>query len=521
MYILMNEPLIAVKDQFLSLNELLSDQENLLNFIEDCLRSAIEEEKVINHLLQDYSFEKVGIDSLTVEIILSEIEERLNLNITLNREVLLTHNTISKLALYIQQIIQQQHISNPLDVKDKKKFTDFTLLPGYVELQHQKNYLKTFQSQDLFFQEGEGYSGSEIIFTNKKYINYSGYNYLGLANNPDIIAKVKQAIDQYGTSVSASRLVGGNKILHTLLEQKIAAFIGTENALVFSAGHATNVNTITYLMGPKDVIFYDALSHNSLIQGALFSGASRFSYAHNNPEHLAELLYTYRSQYERALIITEGVFSMDGDISPVPAFIKLKKEYDCWLMIDEAHSLGTIGKQGKGVCEYFNVSANDVDILMGTLSKSLASCGGYIAGSQALIDNLKYKSPGFIFSAGISPANTAAALYSLQKIEEESWRVTQLQQNSAIFLERLKSLGLNTGLSHHTPIIPVIMNDEKKILELSLSLKNDGIFAMPILYPAVPRNLSRMRFFINSSHTSNDIIKTADCLHKFMLPLRE
>mgnify|MGYP001092139963 FL=1 len=520
----MNEPLIAVKDQFISLSKLSSDQKNLINFLEDCLRAVIEEEKVVNLILQDYPFEKVGIDSLAVEMVLSEIEERLNLNITLNREVLIIHDTISKLALYIQQnieqSIQQKHISHPLALEDKKKFTDFTLMPGYIELKHQKNYLKTFQSENVFFQEGEGHSGSEIVFSNKKYINYSGYNYLGLAHDPDIIIKVKQAIDQYGTSVSASRLVGGNKILHTLLEQKIAAFLGTENALVFSAGHATNVNTITYLMGPKDVIFYDALSHNSLIQGAVFSGASRFSYAHNNPEHLAELLYTYRSQYERALIVTEGVFSMDGDIPPVPTLIELKKKYDCWLMIDEAHSLGTIGKQGKGVCDYFNVRANDIDILMGTLSKSLASCGGYIAGSQALIDNLKYKSPGFIFSAGISPANTAAALYSLEKIEEESWRVRKLQQNSELLLEQLKLLGLDTGLSHHAPVIPVIMNNEKTILQLSLNLKNDGIFAMPIIYPAVPRNLSRIRFFVNSSHTSNDIIKTTECLHKHLLFLK-
>lgn len=335
-------------------------------------------------------------------------------------------------------------------------------MPGYAELQKQRSYLNALNAQDLFFQEGKEYSANEIVFNNNKYINYSGYNYLNLSHDPDVIESVKKAIDEYGTSVSASRLVGGNKELHTLLEQKIAAFLGTENALIFSAGHTTNVNTITYLMGQKDVIFYDALSHNSLIQGAIFSGASRFSYAHNDQNHLAELLEVHRSQYERALVITEGVFSMDGDIAPVPDLIKLKNKYDCWLMIDEAHSVGTIGEKGGGVCDYFNLPATDVDILMGTLSKSLASCGGYIAGSQALIDNLKYKSPGFIFSAGISPANTAAALCALEKIEKEGWRVSALQENSKILLHKFKSLGFNTVPSQHTPIIPIIISSEKK-----------------------------------------------------------
>lgn len=508
----MNNFLVQVKGQFLDLDALTSNKENLYDFIEDCLRAAIEDEKVIDRLLQNYPFEKVGIDSLAVQTIFMEIEERLKLNISLDMEILITHSTVKELAEYIGDIINENTIVDNTTNESNNKFTDFSLLPGYMELQKQREYLKTLHAQDLFFQEGKEYVANEIEFNNTKYVNYSGYNYLNLSHDADVIESVKQAIEEYGTSVSASRLVGGNKNLHTLLEHKIATFLGTENALIFSAGHATNVNTITYLMGQKDVIFYDALSHNSLIQGALFSGASRFSYTHNNPHHLAELLETYRSQYERALIITEGVFSMDGDIAPVPDLISLKNKYNCWLMIDEAHSIGTIGKKGGGVCDYFNIPASDVDILMGTLSKALASCGGYIAGSQILIDNLKYKSSGFIFSAGISPSNTAAALCALEKIEKESWRVNALQENSQILLNEFKSLGFDTGPSQHTPIIPIIMSSEKKILELSLHLKNQGIFAMPIIYPAVPKNESRVRFFVNSSHTKNDISRTVECL---------
>ena len=272
------------------------------------------------------------------------------------------------------------------------------------------------------------------------------------------------------------------------------------------------VNIIGNIVGPQDLILHDSLAHNSSVQGCILSHAKRMHFRHNDMEHLERTLKKFREKFRRVLIIAEGIYSMDGDICDLPELIRLKKEYGAMLMIDEAHSFGTIGDCGRGITSYYEADTADVDILMGTLSKSAASCGGYIAGSSRFIKYLRYNSPGFVFSCGMTPANTAAACRAIELFEEESFRIEKLHSNSQYFLNKLSLMGYDTGLSEGTPIIPIILGDSHRAIDMSNDLFREGINALPIVYPAVKENEARIRFFISASHTREDLDRTLDVL---------
>ncbi|MEM7348141.1 MAG: aminotransferase class I/II-fold pyridoxal phosphate-dependent enzyme, partial [Chloroflexota bacterium] len=263
----------------------------------------------------------------------------------------------------------------------------FDLFPEY---RYVEEGLQTLQIANPYFRPHEGINNDQTRIDDRVLINYSSYNYLGLSGDETVSDAAKEAIDLYGTSVSASRLVSGEIPLHNELEKELADLVGTESCLAYVGGHATNVTTIGHLFGPQDLILYDALIHNSALQGALLSGADYLSFPHNDWQVLDQLLTEKRAAYRRVLIVVEGVYSMDGDIPDIPNFTAIKTRHHAFLMIDEAHSIGAVGEQGRGVGEYFGINPADVDIWMGTLSKSFASCGGYIAGSHALIQYLKY-----------------------------------------------------------------------------------------------------------------------------------
>lgn len=250
--------------------------------------------------------------------------------------------------------------------------------------------------KNIYFNVNEGISNNTTVIDGKPYINYSGYNYLGLSGEPSVTKAVIDAVKKWGTSVSASRLVSGEKSLHQELETAISNLIGTEDCLVFPSGYSTNITIITHLFGKNDLIIHDELAHNSIIQAAVFSGAERIAFPHNNHQFLTNFLEKYRDRYRKVLIVTEGIFSMDGDIAEIPKLIAIKKQFNSFLMIDEAHSIGVLGKTGKGIREYYNIDAKDIDIWMGTLSKAFASCGGYVAGTYELIEYLKYTASGFV-----------------------------------------------------------------------------------------------------------------------------
>jgi 8-amino-7-oxononanoate synthase len=257
---------------------------------------------------------------------------------------------------------------------------------------------------------------------------------------------------------------------------------------------------------------YDALSHNSIVQGALLSGAHRKPFPHNDWEAVDEILTKQRRDYQRVLIVVEGIYSMDGDFPDLPEFIKIKQRHKAFLMVDEAHSLGVLGEKGEGIASYFGVNPKDIDICMGTLSKTLASAGGYVAGDKALVELLRTYAPGFLYSVGIPPASAAAALAALQLLQSEPERVTALRKNSVLFLQKAKEKGINTGLSQGYSVIPVIVGGSIKSGRLADFMFKRGVNVQPIFYPAVEEKAARLRFFISSAHTEEQIVKTIEIL---------
>jgi 8-amino-7-oxononanoate synthase len=359
-----------------------------------------------------------------------------------------------------------------------------------------------------FFNVHEAVTNDRTLIAGREYINFCSYNYLGMSGDPVVTQASRQAIKQYGTSVSASRLVSGEKPLHGQLERALADFIGTEDAVVFVGGHSTNETTIGHLLGPSDLVVHDALAHNSILQGCILSGAHRRTFPHNDIAACDELLGTLRHRYRRTMIVVEGVYSMDGDYPNMQALVDIKRKHGAILMVDEAHSIGTMGLRGRGMAEFADLNPRDVDIWMGTMSKSFGSCGGYIAGCQELVTYLKYTAPGFVYSVGMSPPAAAAALASIQLLEEEPERVARLAENAALFLRLAREAGLNTGSSGGTPVIPVITGNSQHALALSHRLFERGINVQPILYPAVEESAARLRFFITCTHSDEQIRTT-------------
>jgi 8-amino-7-oxononanoate synthase len=378
----------------------------------------------------------------------------------------------------------------------------------YLRLQDNLALTKKAGLTNPFFNVHEGITSDRTTIGGREYINFCSYNYLGMSGDSVVTQAANEATGKYGTSVSASRVVSGEKPLHRQLERAIADFLGTEDSIVFVGGHSTNESTIGHLFGPNDLILHDALAHNSILQGAILSGARRRPFPHNDWHTCGQLLEQYRHEYRRVLVAIEGVYSMDGDYPELPRFIEIKQKHKAYLMVDEAHSLGTMGLHGRGISEHYGVNPRDVDIWMGTLSKSLGSCGGYISGTRTLVEYLKYTAPGFVYSVGLTPSNTAAALASLELLQEEPERVAQLNENSRYFLELAKQARLDTGLSNNTAIIPVITGNSEYALRLSHQLHQRGINVQPILYPAVEESAARLRFFITSSHTKEQIRTT-------------
>ncbi len=399
---------------------------------------------------------------------------------------------------------------------DRARYTDFRSHPAYKQIEIMREGSASLGIEDPFFRLHEGCSGATAVIGGKTYVNYASYNYLGLAGHPEVIKASTEAAARYGTSVSASRIVSGERPVHQQLERELAALYQADDALALVSGHATNVSVIGYLMGPKDLVLHDEYIHNSSLVGAQLSGARRMPFKHNSVEALEQLLVQHRGQFERVLIVTEGLFSMDGDVPDLRAMVNLKQRHQAWLMVDEAHALGVLGEKGLGSFELTGVNPTDVDIWMGTLSKTLSGCGGYIAGVQPLIDILRNLAPGFLYSVGMPAPTAAASLQALQIFLREPERVSRNQRNSEVFLQRARALGLDTGSSVGRAVVPVILGGSVKAARLSAELFRNGINVQPILYPAVPEKSARLRFFISSEHTDSQLTETCAVLQAYM-----
>jgi 8-amino-7-oxononanoate synthase len=367
-------------------------------------------------------------------------------------------------------------------------------------------------SRDPYFITHERTIRDTTMVAGRELVSFASYNYLGLSGHPVVLDAAKDALDRFGSSVSAARMLSGQRPSHVELDRQIADLLGAEEAVTLVGGHATNVGIIGHLFGTEDLVVHDALAHDSILQGCRLSRAARQPFPHNDLRALDTLLTKARREYRRVLVVVEGVYSMDGDIAPLPELIELKRRHHTLLMVDEAHSIGVLGKAGRGISEHFGVAAGDVDIWMGTLSKSFASCGGYLAGRRHLIDYLRYTLPGFIYSAGMTPANTAAASAAIKTMLAEPERVTRLRERGALFLERAKAAGIDVSVSGGTPIVPCVIGDSLRSLTTSLELFDQGISVNPILHPAVEERATRLRFFVTSEHTAEQIINTVATL---------
>lgn len=336
---------------------------------------------------------------------------------------------------------------------------------------------------------------------------FSSNNYLDLANDPEVKAAACEALEQYGVGAGGSRLTTGTGPLHVRLEEELARFKGREAALVFNTGYMANVGILSALMGRGDVIFSDQLNHASIIDGCRLSGAEVVVYRHNDMADLEEKLGAYRGR--KGLIVSDGVFSMDGDLVPLPQLVELAKRYGVRTMIDEAHATGVVGATGRGTEEYYHMEGS-VDVLMGTLSKAVGSEGGFVCGSKELIHYLINKARSFIFSTALSPVTMAAGLRGLQKIQEEPQRVAQLRDNMAFLCRELGRYGI--PVQSDSAILPIIVGEEKRAMAAMEALKERGYYVSAIRYPTVARGSARLRVALMSSHTREELAGLAQAL---------
>jgi 8-amino-7-oxononanoate synthase len=388
--------------------------------------------------------------------------------------------------------------------------TDFSTLPGYDELRLYERIGEKLGLGNPYFRLHDGRAGAETKIDGRALTNFASYDYLGLNAHPEITAAAHAAIDRYGVSSSASRCVAGERPVHLQLERAIAEHYGVEDSLVLVSGYSTNVSVIGQIVGPNDLVVLDSVIHNSAVMGSVLSGANRRGFLHNDLENLDSLLSETRHRFERVLIVVEGHYSMDGDYPDLPKLVDIKKRHGAWLMVDEAHALGVLGPRGGGIAEHFGVEPREIDLWMGTLSKTLAACGGYIAGSAELIHYLKNFAGAFAYSVAMPPAIAAAAAKALEILHREPERVARLQHNAALFARLAKERGLDLGTGAGTAIAPIIIGDSLPAVMLSEVLFERGINVMPVLHPAVPAKQARLRFFLTAAHAEHDIVRALD-----------
>ncbi len=361
------------------------------------------------------------------------------------------------------------------------------------------------QALDLYFYNQpitELRGGARVLVNNRDMGMYASYSYLGLVGHPKINKASLAAIEKYGTGTHGVRSLAGSLTIHDELEETIADFKGAESAITYSSGYATNLTVISTLVGRGDYVISDKLNHASIVDGCMMSGAKFLRFRHNDMEALEQRLRQVPTGSAK-LVVADSVFSMDGDVIDFPKMVEVCQKYGAWLMIDEAHSVGVLGKTGRGIEEHFNMPGT-IDIKMGTLSKTIPSVGGYVAGKKELIKYLRHASRAYIFSAALPPAQAAAAKAAFDVILEEPWRVEKLNQNSRQFISGLKECGFDT-LYTQTAIVPVICGDDNTAFAVTQAAQRKDVFVLPVVSPAVPPGLARLRATVTAAHEPHEI----------------
>ena len=347
--------------------------------------------------------------------------------------------------------------------------------------------------------------GAWLVVDGKRVLNFCSNNYLGLANHPRIVQAAQEAVKKFGVGPAAVRSIAGTMDLHLELERRLAAFKGVEAAITFQSGFTANMGTIPALVGKEDAVFSDELNHASIIDGCRLSGAKIIRYAHCNPQDLDRVLSEERSKYPRAMVITDGVFSMDGDISPLDKIYEVAQKYETILMVDDAHGEGVIGKGGRGIVDHFGLHGK-VDVEVGTLSKAFGVVGGVSAGNPVVVEWLRQRGRPFLFSSAMTVPDVAACLAALDILESSTELVDKLWENTRYFKTEMRRLGFDTGLST-TPITPIMLGEAPLAQQFSRQLFEDGLFAMSIGFPTVPKGKARIRVMISAAHSRQDLDK--------------
>ncbi len=354
--------------------------------------------------------------------------------------------------------------------------------------------------------------GAWIVVDGKRVLNFCSNNYLGLANDARLKQAAHDAVEKFGVGPAAVRSIAGTLALHNELEKRLADFKGVEATISFQSGFNSNGAVIPALVGKEDVIFSDELNHASIIDGARLSGANIARYTHNDAEALEDAITQSAGTYRRALIVTDGVFSMDGDIAPLPQIVEVAERHDILLMVDDAHGEGVLGRGGRGIVDHFGMHGR-VDVEVGTMSKAFGVVGGYVAGKKEIVEWLRQRGRPFLFSSAVTPADAAACLRAVDILEESTELVEKLWNNARYFKKEMKQMGFDTGASE-TPITPVMLGDAQLAQNFSRALFDNDVFAMAIKYPTVPQGKARIRVMISAAHSQEDLDKGLEVFGK-------
>ncbi len=469
------------------------------------LRARLAEELAIPELQLDpeRSPAELGADSVVLVGLVGELEDRLGRRVPI--ELLRDAATLRAAA----EAVLAPAASDPVDV---------ATWPEHRALRARLEALGGPLAVVPFLRTSDGAPGPRSAPAGRATVDFSTYDYLGLATHPAVLAAATEAVGRYGTSAGGSRLAGGQRPPHVALEHALAEFLGAAACVTFVSGHGTNVSVIGQLVGPEDLIVHDARVHDSALQGARLAGARRLAFPRGDLGALERLLAVERPRHRRVLVLVEGVYSADGDVVDLPAVVAIKRRHRALLMVDEAHSLGVLGETGRGVGEHLGVSRTDVDVWMGTLSKALASCGGFVAGSAELVELLRYTCSGFVFSVAMPPASAAAALAALEVLSREPERVATLASRARAFRARALSLGLVVGPAAGAGFVSVRVGDTAAALTAHARLLARGVHVLPMIPPAVEPGDARLRFFLSCRHAPADVIAAAEETSRALAP---